>query len=433
MMHLEKEKIAVIGLGYVGLPLAVAFAKHFQTVGFEIDEEKVLSYINGIDKTKEIGDENLKKAELKFTTKIEDIRESTVYIVAVPTPITNENQPDLGALKSASKTVAKVLKKGDFVIYESTVYPGATEEICLPLLEAGSGLTQGEDFKIGYSPERINPGDKIHHLENITKIVAGCNAESTEKIAKIYETIIEAGVYRASSIKVAEATKVVENTQRDVNIAFMNEMAIMFDKMNINSRDVVDAMNTKWNALRFYPGLVGGHCIGVDPYYLSFKAARLGIPSDMILTSRRINERTTSFVKDALIKQLNLAGIKVKGARVAILGLTFKENCPDTRNSKIIDLINELKEYEMTFLINDDWVDTEEVKSEYGLDVISFSKIKDVDAAIFAVNHEYFQNLLKSDIDALFSEKNDELVIIDLRGMFDESDYQLPFYRYWSL
>ena len=353
----RKEKIALIGLGYVGMPIAVAFAKKADVIGFDLNEKKIQQYKAGFDPTQEIGDDEIKKTSVEFTSDEKRLREAKFHIIAVPTPVNQDKTPDLSPVEGASKILGRNLTKGSIVVYESTVYPGVTEEFCIPILEKESGLKCGEDFKIGYSPERINPGDKIHRLETIKKIVSGMDKETLEEIANIYELVIEVGVYRASSIKVAEAAKVVENSQRDINIAFMNELAMVFDRMHIDTNEVVDAMNTKWNALGFRPGLVGGHCIGVDPYYFIYEAEKLGYHSQIILSGRKVNDGMGVFIADAVIKQLILVGKAPKNTKVVILGLTFKENCPDIRNSKVVDIIMRLREYGIDPLLADPWVD----------------------------------------------------------------------------
>src|SRR5690554_3196476 len=337
--------ISLVGLGYVGMPIAVSFARKVPVIGFDINETKIEQYKAGYDPTKEVGDHVIKNTTVEFTNDKEDLRKANFHIVAVPTPLRENKIPNLKPLEFASETVGSILKKGDYVVYESTVFPGVTEDLCIPILEERSGLKCGIDFKVGYSPERINPGDKVHRLENIIKIVSAIDTETLEEIAKTYELIIEAGVHKASSIKVAEAAKVVENSQRDINIAFMNELAMVFDRMGIDTKEVIEAMNTKWNALGFYPGLVGGHCIGVDPYYFIYQAEKLGYHSQIILAGRKINDGMGEFVADAIIKKLVLANKVVKKAKIVIFGITFKENCPDTRNSKVIDIIKRLKEY----------------------------------------------------------------------------------------
>ena len=363
----KKEKIAVIGLGYVGLPLAVAFAKKAKVIGFDLNSKKIELYKAGIDPTHEVGDEAIKDTTVEFTADEARLKEAKFHIVAVPTPINLDKTPDLASVEEASRIIGRNLASGSIVVYESTVYPGVTEDICTPILEEESGLKCGTAFKIGYSPERINPGDKVHTLEKITKIVAGMDEETLEEIAKVYELIIEAGVYKASSIKVAEAAKVAENSQRDLNIAFMNELAMVFDQMGIDTKEVIMAMNTKWNALNFYPGLVGGHCVGVDPYYFINEAEKIGYHSQLILTGRKINDGMGKFIADKVIKTLVLANKVVKQAKVVILGLTFKENCSDIRNSKVIDMIKRLREYGLDPIVVDPVADSEEAKDSMAL------------------------------------------------------------------
>lgn len=430
----REEKLSVIGLGYVGLPLAVALSKKVDTIGFDVSEEKVQTYRDGFDPTKEVGDAAIRACTVDFTADETKLREAKFHIVAVPTPITSGNKPDLTYIIAASKTLGRNLTKGSIVVYESTVYPGATEETCIPILEQESGLTCGVDFKIGYSPERINPGDKVHRLETIIKIVSGMDEESLEEIAAVYELIIDAGVHRVSSIKVAEAAKVVENSQRDVNIAFMNELAMIFDRMGIDTDEVVKAMDTKWNALGFYPGLVGGHCIGVDPHYFIYEAEKLGYNSQLISAGRRVNEFMSEFVSDAVIKQLVLANKVVKQAKVAILGLTFKENCPDIRNSKVMDLIGHLHSYEIDPIVVDPEACAEEAKSELGITLVPFEDLHDVDCVVLAVAHDAYREMDFAQIDALFGNcPNNEKVIIDVRSLLDKADVEEQGYCYWRV
>jgi len=430
----KEEKLAVIGLGYVGLPLAVALSKKVDTIGFDVNKEKIQTYQSGIDPTKEVGDAELQNATVTFTCDETKLREAKFHIVSVPTPISIDNKPDLTFIIAASEVVGRNLTPGAIVVYESTVYPGATEETCIPILEKESGLTCGVDFKIGYSPERINPGDKVNRLETIVKVVSGMDAESLEEIAKVYELIITAGVHRVSSIKVAEASKVVENSQRDVNIAFMNELAMVFDRMGIDTQEVVDAMNTKWNALGFYPGMVGGHCIGVDPHYFIYEAEKLGYHSQLIPAGRRINEYMSEFVSDAVIKQLVLANKAVRKAKVAILGLTFKENCPDIRNSKVVDMLGHLRTYGITPVVVDPEACPEETKRELGIDLVSLDDLHDVDCVVFAVAHNQFREMDMEKLESLFGDyPNDEKVIIDVRSMLDKVELEEKGYRYWRV
>lgn len=429
-----EEKISLVGLGYVGMPIAVAFAKKVKVVGFDLNQHKIDLYKQGIDPTLEVGNDAIKNSTVEFTCNEEDLKTAKFHIVAVPTPIKADKTPDLFPVEGASQIVGRNLTKGSFVVYESTVFPGVTEDICIPILEKESGLKCGVDFKVGYSPERINPGDKVHRLENITKIVSGMDEESLDIIAKVYEIVVEVGVYRASTIKVAEAAKVVENSQRDINIAFMNELALVFDKMGIDTNEVVEAMNTKWNSLKFYPGLVGGHCIGVDPYYFIYQAERLGYHSQIIAAGRKINDSMGQFIADSTIKQIIKANKKVKEAKVCIFGFTFKENCPDTRNSKIIDIINELKEFEINPIVIDPQADKEEAKHEYGLEIADISEAKDIDVLILAVAHNEFKSLSLAEIDRYFkNETNDNKVIIDVKSILNQSEVKNAGYQYWRL
>jgi UDP-N-acetyl-D-glucosamine/UDP-N-acetyl-D-galactosamine dehydrogenase len=430
----KQEKISLVGLGYVGMPIAVAFAKKTDVIGFDLNEGKIDLYKQGIDLTKEVGDEAIRNTTVFFTSDESKLKEAKFHIIAVPTPVNSDKTPDLSPVEGASAIVGRNLTKGSIVVYESTVYPGVTEDICIPILEKESGLICGKDFKIGYSPERINPGDKMHRLENIKKIVSGMDAESLDEIAKVYELVIEAGVHRASSIKVAEAAKVVENSQRDINIAFMNELAMVFDRMEIDTNEVVEAMNTKWNALRFYPGLVGGHCIGVDPYYFVYQAEKLGYHSQIILSGRKINDGMGSFVADSIIKKLILANKVVKKSKVVILGITFKENCPDTRNSKVEDIIKRLNEYGIEPVVVDPQADAHDAKHEYGVDLAGIDTIKDADCLVFAVAHNEFKNLSWDKIDDMFCRcENDEKVIIDVKSILDKEEVKTRGYSYWRL
>jgi len=430
----REEKIAVVGLGYVGMPLAVAFAKKIDVIGFDLSEKKIELYQAGIDPTNEVGDEEIKQTTVRFTNSAADLQQAKFHIVAVPTPINSDKTPNLAPVESASRTIGRNLVKGSVVVYESTVYPGVTEDVCIPILEEESGLVCGVDFKIGYSPERINPGDRVHVLEKITKIVSGMDEESLEEIAKVYELIIEAGVHRAGSIKVAEAAKVVENSQRDINIAFMNELAMVFDRMNIDTKEVIDAMNTKWNALKFYPGLVGGHCIGVDPYYFIYEAEKLGYHSQIILSGRKINDGMGEFVSDAIIKNLILANKVVKTAKVVIFGLTFKEDCPDIRNSKVFDIINTLKEYAIEPLIVDPYADPEAAREEYGIELSRIEDIQDADCLVFAVAHEDYRQYSLDDLERFFGDfANDEKVIIDVKSIMPKREIEEQGYRFWRL
>jgi UDP-N-acetyl-D-galactosamine dehydrogenase len=430
----NKEKIAVVGLGYVGMPIAVAFAKKVNVIGFDLNKKKIELYKCGIDPTNEVGNDEIKNTAVEFTSDETKLKEAKFHIVAVPTPINSDKTPDLSPVEGASRIVGRNLTKGSIVVYESTVYPGVTEDICVPILEKESGLKCGVDFKIGYSPERINPGDKVHRLENIIKIVSGMDEESLNEIAKVYELVIEVGVHRAGSIKVAEAAKVVENSQRDINIAFMNELAMVFDRMGIDTKEVVEAMNTKWNALGFTPGLVGGHCIGVDPYYFVYEAEKLGYHSQIILSGRKINDGMGKFVADAIIKKLILANKVVRQSKVVILGLTFKENTPDTRNSKVVDIIDSLKDYGIEPIIVDPEADAAEAKHEYGVDLVDIKEINDADCLVLAVAHDTFKQMSWEDIDNLYGDfENDEKVLIDVKSILDKKEIEAKGYSYWRL
>lgn len=427
------EKISLVGLGYVGMPIAVAFARKVKVVGFDLNQAKIELYKSGIDPTNEVGNEIIKNTTVEFTADEVKLKEAKFHIVAVPTPVNADHTPDLTPVKGASTILGRNLTKGSIVVFESTVYPGVTEEICVPILEKESGLKCGVDFKVGYSPERINPGDKVHRLETITKIVSGMDEEALDIIAKVYELVVEAGVYRADSIKVAEAAKVIENSQRDINIAFMNELSIIFNKMGIDTRSVLEAAGTKWNFLKFAPGLVGGHCIGVDPYYLTYKAEELGYHSQIILSGRRINDDMGKYVAENVIKRLIAADFSVKHAKVAILGFTFKENCPDTRNTKVIDIVNELREYGIDPLITDPEADAKEAKQLYGVEFTDMSELKDLDAVIIAVSHDVFQKLSKEEIADLYNADNKVKVLADIKGILDKKSYDTEGYSYWRL
>lgn len=431
----KQARLSVIGLGYVGMPLAVAFSEKIDVIGYDINSEKIAQYENGIDPTREVGNDVIKKAPIHYTSNAEDLKKAQVHVVSVPTPINQDKTPDLTPITSATKTIGENLIKGSFIIYESTVYPGATEDICIPLLEEYSGLKHEEDFFVGYSPERINPGDKVNTLEKIVKIVSSTSEAATEEMAKIYELIIAAGVHRAPNIKVAEAAKVVENSQRDVNIAFMNELALVFDLMEIDSKDVVEAMNTKWNALGFTPGLVGGHCIGVDPYYFIYEAENLGYHSQIISAGRDINDGMSGYISEKIIRELVKSGKKVIDAEVVILGLTFKPHTPDTRNTKIIDIIEELEDLGLTPKVIDPWADPEVVKREYGLSLSTIEDISDADCLVFAVEHEEFVNMEELEIETLFNQKlsHPERVIIDIKSVLDKDYFVDKDYRYWRL
>lgn len=428
-----KEKLALVGLGYVGMPIAVAFSKKINVIGFDLNDKKIQLYKNGIDPTKEVGDETIASCKVDFTGDAARLKEAKFIIVAVPTPVNADHTPDLTPVESASELVGKNLMKGSIVVFESTVYPGVTEEICVPIMEKESGLKCGVDFKVGYSPERINPGDKVHRLETITKIVSGMDEDTLNTVEKVYELVVEAGVYRAESIKVAEAAKVIENSQRDINIAFMNELSIIFNKMGIDTKSVLAAAGTKWNFLKFFPGLVGGHCIGVDPYYLTYKAEQMGYHSQVILAGRRINDDMGKYVAENLVKNLIKADIAVKNARVAILGFTFKENCPDTRNTRVIDIYNELNEYGIKPLVVDPVADANEAEKLYGISFGKMSDVRDLDAVLIAVSHDAFSTLGRDDIDKLYRISNKKKVLLDIKGLLNRQDFADEEYCYWRL
>ena len=430
----KKEKISLVGLGYVGMPIAVSFAKTVDVIGFDLNKTKIELYKNGIDPTREVGDEVIKQTAVQFTSNPEELKKAKFHIVAVPTPVREDKTPDLSPVEGASTIVGRNLTKGSIIVYESTVYPGVTEDICIPILEKESGLKCGVDFKIGYSPERINPGDKVHRLENITKIVSGMDKDALEEIKNIYDLVIEVGTYPVSTIKTAEAIKVVENSQRDINIAFMNELAMVFDRMGIDTNEVVDGMNTKWNALGFRPGLVGGHCIGVDPYYFVYEAEKLGYHSQIILAGRKVNDGMGAFIADAAIKQMVLAGKSPRHAKVAIFGLTFKENCPDTRNSKVEDIIVRLQEYGIQPVIVDPWANARDAMHEYGVKLTPMEEISDLDCLILAVAHQEFRQMAVEQYLKLFRDiPNEEKVMIDVKGILDKSDLLASGIRLWRL
>jgi len=449
----KKEKISVIGLGYVGMPLAIAFAKKAEVIGFDINKEKVKQYLKGIDMTNEVGNEALKNTTASFTWEEKHLQEAKFHIVAVPTPINPDKSPNLKLVIEASKILGRNLTKGSIVVYESTVYPGVTEDICVPILEENSGLKCGIDFKVGYSPERINPGDKVHRLETIVKVVSAMDDESLEEIANIYEMVVEAGIYKAESIKVAEAAKVIENSQRDINIAFMNELSIIFNKLGIDTKAVLEAAGTKWNFLKFTPGLVGGHCIGVDPYYLTYKAEQIGYHSQIILAGRKINDDMGKYVAENVVKNMIKADKPIKGSTVVIFGITFKENCPDVRNTKVVDIVKELKEYGINVKIVDPIADETDLWNTYGIKLCNPENIKDVDAVIFAVPHEEFKNIKLDDIKKLYNKKwnghfygkdevaasleseneNGKYVLIDVKGMFNRKEAENNGFLYWRL
>ena len=427
----KKAKLSLIGLGYVGLPIAVAFAQKIDVIGFDLNSKKIDIYKSGVDPTHEVGDRAMSQTTVEFTTISERLREAIFHIVAVPTPVNSDHTPDLSPIENASVLLGRNLIRGSIVVYESTVYPGVTEDVCVPILERESGLKYGIDFKVGYSPERINPGDKVHRFATIKKIVSGMDKETLDCIAKVYELVVEAGVYKAENIKVAEAAKVIENSQRDINIAFMNELSIIFNKMGIDTKSVLEAAKTKWNFLDFTPGLVGGHCIGVDPYYLTYKAESLGYHSQIILSGRRINDDMGKYIAENCVKNLIHSDKAVKGAKVAILGFTFKENCPDTRNTKIIDIVRELQEYGITPIVADPRANANEAKLLYGVDFVELSAIKEMDAVILAVAHSEFKTLKISEIDGFFGLG--KKVLLDIKGLFDRKLFENSGYCYWRL
>lgn len=430
-----KEKLAVVGLGYVGMPLAIEYAKiGVDVIGFDINSEKIKLYESGVDPTNEVGDDAIKNTTMEFTSDETRIKEAKFIIVAVPTPVNTDHTPDLTPVIGASEVVGRNLTKGAIVCYESTVYPGVTEDVCAPILEKESGLKCGVDFKIAYSPERINPGDRIHTLTTIQKIVSGMDEETLKEVKDVYDLVIKAGTYPVSNIKTAEAIKVVENSQRDINIAFMNELAIVFDKMGIDTEEVVNGMNTKWNALGFKPGLVGGHCIGVDPYYFTYQAEKYGYHSQIILNGRIVNDSIGKFIADATIKQMILAGKAVKKSKVVIFGLTFKENCPDTRNSKVEDIIKRLGEYGVKPEVVDPWASKDEAKKHYNVELSELTDIHNADCIIFAVAHNQFKEIATEDIDKYFKPgDNSEKVIVDVKSILDKKAIKASGYRYWSL
>ncbi len=431
----NKEKLSLVGLGYVGMPIAVAFAKKGGSViGFDLNSEKIAMYKSGKDPTQEVGDEIISQTTVHFTSDEKDLREARFHIVAVPTPVNTDHTPDLTPVIGASEIVGRNLTPGSIVVYESTVYPGCTEDICIPILEKQSGLKCGVDFKVGYSPERINPGDKIHRLENIHKIVSGVDEESLAVIKAVYDLVIEVGTYPVSNLRTAEAIKVVENSQRDINIAFMNELAMVFDRMDIDTNEVIDGMNTKWNALGFRPGLVGGHCIGVDPYYFTHEAEKLGYHSQIILNGRSVNDHMGAFIADAAIKKMIEAGQAPKKSKVAILGLTFKENCPDTRNSKVYDIIRQLNTYGIDPLVVDPWASEHDALHEYGVKLTKLEDISDADCIIVAVAHNEFRKLSLDHIKKMYKNTTDnEKVIIDVKGLYSIKDLNASGLNWWRL
>lgn len=430
-----EEKIALVGLGYVGMPIAVAFArKGVKVIGFDLNKEKIELYKSGVDPTNEVGDEAIRKTTVEFTHDEKKLREAKFIIVAVPTPVNSDHTPDLTPVIGASEIVGRNMVEGSIIVYESTVYPGCTEDVCLPILKKMSNLTYGKEFYLGYSPERINPGDKIHRLENIQKIVSGMDKETCDEIQKIYNIVIEVGTYPVSNIRTAEAIKVVENSQRDINIAFMNELAMVFDRMNIDTNEVVDGMNTKWNALGFRPGLVGGHCIGVDPYYFTYQAEKLGYHSQIILNGRIVNDSMGEYIANQTIRQMVMSGQAPQKAKVVIFGLTFKENCPDIRNSKVEDIIKGLESYGINPIIVDPWADEKTVKREYGVELTKIQDIRDINCAIFTVAHDEFKKLTSEEVNDFFEISNDiSSVLIDVKGIFKKDDFEKKHFIYWRL
>ena len=429
-----EEKIALVGLGYVGMPIAVSFAKKVKVIGYDLNKEKINMYKQGIDPTKEVGNEGIKETTVEFTDDEKKLQEAKFIIVAVPTPVNTDHTPDLTPVVGASEIVGRNITKGSIVVYESTVYPGCTEDVCIPILERESGLKCGIDFKIGYSPERINPGDKIHRLENIHKIVSGCDEEALNEIKKVYDLVIEVGTFPVSNIKTAEAVKVVENSQRDINIAFMNELAMVFDRMDIDTNEVVDGMNTKWNALGFRPGLVGGHCIGVDPYYFTYEAEKLGYHSQIILNGRIVNDSMGAYVADAAIKKMISVGQAPKTSKVVIFGLTFKENCPDTRNSKVEDIIKQLHTYGIDPVVVDPWADKKDAMKEYGIELKTLEEAHDADCIIVAVGHDEFKKMSLDELKTYFKSVDDsKKVLLDVKGLYKVADLKKAGVSYWRL
>lgn len=425
------RKVSVIGLGYVGLPVAVAFGRHAPVIGFDINVLRLEELTAGYDRTGEVTATDLAAADVTYTNDYEVLAQADFHIVAVPTPVDDAHQPDLTPVEKASESVARALKRGDIVVYESTVYPGVTEEICVPILERLSGLRCGEDFTVGYSPERINPGDKEHTFTKIRKVVSGQDAATLEVVAAVYGAVVEAGVFKASSIKVAEAAKVIENTQRDLNIALMNELALLFEKMGIDTLDVLQAAGTKWNFLPFKPGLVGGHCIGVDPYYLTYKAEQLGYSPQVILAGRRINDGMGRFIAQRTIKEMIHAGVNILGSQVTVLGLTFKENCPDLRNSRVIDVIQELREFGIEVQVCDPQADVAEALEEYGISLVPFVELKPADAVIVTVAHQQFTSLSIADYQSLL--RSSPPVLIDVKGVINRDAALMAGMRFWRL
>ncbi len=431
----NEEKLSLVGLGYVGMPIAVAFAKKgIDVIGYDLNKSKIELYKSGVDPTKEVGNEVIAATTVEFTADEKKLREAKFHIVAVPTPVNTDHTPDLTPVIGASEILGRNLTKGSIVVYESTVYPGCTEDVCIPILEKQSGMKCGVDFKVGYSPERINPGDKVHRLENIHKIVSGMDADSLEEIKNVYDVVIEVGTHAVSNIRTAEAVKVVENSQRDINIAFMNELAMVFDRMDIDTNEVVDGMNTKWNALGFRPGLVGGHCIGVDPYYFTYEAEKLGYHSQIILNGRIVNDSMGKYIADATVKEMIKVGQAPKKSKVVILGLTFKENCPDTRNSKVDDIIKRLNEYDIEPEVVDPWASERDAMHEYGVKLTALDKVKDADCVIVAVAHNEFKALGLDEIKKLYKKSaDDEKVLIDVKGIYKVSELNASGMTYWRL
>ncbi len=427
----RKVTIGVVGLGYVGLPLAISFAKKFRVIGFDINKNKIEKYKEGIDVTNEVGNEAVMNTTMEFTSEPKKIKEADFVIVAVPTPIDNHKKPDLNPVVKSSETVGKNLKKGAVVIYESTVYPGLTEETCQPILEQQSGMKCGQEFKIAYSPERINPGDKEHRFETITKIVSGMDDETLELVSELYGSVLKNGVYKASSIKVAEAAKVIENSQRDINIAFVNELAVIFNTMGIDTNEVLDAAGSKWNFLNFRPGLVGGHCIGVDPFYLTYRSEEKGHLSELILASRRVNDGMGKFIAENVVKKLIKEGLVVKGAKILILGLTFKENVPDLRNSKVMDIIKELEKYDVKVYARDPYADLEEIKREYGINIDTNEKNEKVDGIVLAVKHKQYEDLTIDDLKNMLKE--DRKLVIDIKQIVNKKEAEQKGIDLWRL
>ncbi len=430
-----EEAVALVGLGYVGMPIAVAFAAEgVKVIGFDLNQEKIGLYRSGVDPTREVGDEVIRNTTVEFTSQEKDLQKAKFHIVAVPTPVNQDHTPDLAPVIGASQIIGRNLTPGSIVVFESTVYPGVTEDVCLPTIEKESGMKCGVDFKIGYSPERINPGDKVHRLENITKIVSGCDAEALREIKAVYDLVIKVGTYPVSTIKTAEAVKVVENSQRDINIAFMNELAMVFDRMGIDTNEVVDGMNTKWNALGFRPGLVGGHCIGVDPYYFTYEAEKLGYHSQIILNGRMVNDSMGSFIADAAIKEMIKAGKAPAKSKVVILGLTFKENCPDTRNSKVADVYARLREYGVEPVVVDPWASQRDAGKEYGITLSSLEEARGADCMIVAVAHQEFRELSLETISGMYRDiPQEEKILIDVKGLYPIDRLKASGLTYWRL